>query len=270
MTNKKLLYIKLITLIILFLLICFTSLQFIMRGGHNMDFSYHSGKLILSENFNNVEALKADLTSFSVEVVEHDSEEVLVEFYRTGFGKSTEPVMNILDNRLTIEEPITLLNINFSSGKILVYVPAGSQLPYDLSTASGSVKLNASSSTAVLRTISGSIKVYQGGDQLKAKTTSGSIKAYEPFHRIESGTTSGSIKLTASPDTTSIQSKSVSGSIKVELHDVEDYSINYSSVSGSFRNEYGNSSITSNNSSAALQINAKTTSGSIKLCDWIQ
>lgn len=233
-----------------------------------MNFSFNSGKLVLSEQFDHVEALKVDITSFSVEVVEHESDDVIVEFYRTGYGKGTEPVMTLSGNMLTIEEPIKLLGVNLSSGKILVYVPAGSQLPYELNTVSGSIKLNTASTTANLGTVSGSIKVYQRGNQLKAKTSSGSIKVYEPFQTIEAGTTSGSIKLTASSGSTAIQSKSVSGSIKVQLRDIEDYSIDYSSVSGSYKNEYMNGSLSSSNGSSALKITAKTTSGSIKLCDW--
>lgn len=276
MSQKTSLIVRLILMIILFLLVLMLAVQVVGKGWGFMSFS-GSGELVYSKHYDDVTSIQADTASYALEVVEHDGSDVVAEFYRMGFGSVKDPTMEQQDGILSIRETETPLGIHFGSGKVILRVPKGSALPYRLHTASGSVRLGAASIEAVLQTVSGSIKVYQGGDLLTAETTSGSVKVYKPFDRLDIKTISGSIKAVADGGTTDVQMKSVSGSVKLKLDGVSGYTMEYSTVSGSVKNEYPAMEYnygayhkhgTAVWSDGSLPIRAETTSGSIKLTDW--
>ena len=276
MSHKTSLIVRLILMIILFLLVLMLAVQVIGKGWSFLSFS-GSGKLVCSEHYEGVTSIEADTASCAVEVVEHKGSDVIAEFYRLGFGSVKEPTMELRDGMLSVQETETPLGIHFGSGKVILRVPEGSALPYRLHTTSGSVRLGAASAEAVLQTVSGSIKVYQGGDSLTAETTSGSVKVYEPFDLLDIKTTSGSIKAVAAGGTTDVRMESVSGSVKLKLDGVSGYTMDYSTDSGSVKNEYPAMEYnygayhkhgTAVWSDGSLSIWAETTSGSIKLTDW--
>lgn len=271
MSRKTLLIIKLALYIFLFLLVLALSAQILWKGWSPMTFS-GSGKLVSSEHFTDVTSVQIGASSYSIEVTEHDDPDTIVSFYRVGLGSAAEPDVILENGTLQISEQGVIIGLHLGGGRIVVQVPRGSKLPYALSSVSGSIHLDAVSTTAKLHSISGSLKAYQAGGKLIADTTSGSIKLYKPFVSIDAQSTSGSIKAAANAETEKMLARSVSGSVKLALRDVPGYQLTYRSVSGSVKDEYHGISYGKSGSApwgdGSLVIDAKTTSGSIKLTDW--
>lgn len=276
MSKKTSLIIRLILLILAFLLVAASAVRVALKGWESMSISF-SGEPVSSEQFTDVTSIAVDAVAYSIEVAEYDGSSVVAEFYRSGIGSAAAPETALTDGALVIQEASNPVGIHLGGGKIKLHVPAGSLLPYQLCSASGSIRLDAGSSTSELHTASGSVKVFQSGERLAIQTTSGSVKVYEPFNSLDIQTTSGSIKASAGSDTADAKLKSVSGSIKLKLDGVSGYTMDYSTVSGSVKNEYPameyNYAAHHKHGSAvwsdgSLSIQAETTSGSIKLTDW--
>ncbi len=275
--NRKSLTAKLIVLVMLLLLFCAIAVQIIF-GGWSTLFSLGSksgirGSLAYSGNFDGVTSLNVGAASFSVEVITHDRDVVTVDFYRIGFCTAAEPVVDMKNGVLSVKESKQMFGIHLGSGKIVISVPADSVLAYGLHSTSGSVKLDARSSTAELNSVSGSVKVYQPGDILKASSTSGSVKAYAPFKEIDAHSISGSVKVVADAQTVSILASSTSGAVNVALENVSGYTLDYKSTSGTTKDGYHDFSYGGGRGNAAwgdesLEIKASSISGSIKLTDW--
>lgn len=273
--TKMSLTIKLIVLIVLLVLVCAIAVQLIFGGwGSLFNFNNNNkGSLVLSESFEGVTSLDVDVSSYSVEVVTHKKDNVTVDFYRVGLGTMDEPTVDMMNGVLTIKEPTRLVRVQLGYGKIVISVPESSRLAYDLRSTSGSVKLDACSSTAELKSVSGSVKVYQPGETLNADSTSGSVKAYSPFKEIDAHSTSGSVRVVADAQTAYVYASSTSGSVKIALENVSGYTLDYKSTSGSTKDSYRDFSYGSGHGNTAwgdesLEIKASSVSGSVKLTDW--
>lgn len=271
--NRKLLIAKLVALIVLLVVVCAIAVQVIFKGWGSMTQFAGSGTLVSRTEFSLAEEVDVNLASFGVEVFTHDKENFIVDFYRSGFGTIKDPTIELIDGVLTVKETIMPIGINLGSGKIIVYVPEGTPLPYTLHSTSGSVRLRAPSTSANLHSTSGSVKVYSGGETLTAESTSGSVKVYAPFKTIDANSTSGSVKLIADAQSESIKARSVSGSVKIALDGVTGYILDYKTVSGSVKDTYANAKYSGRYGSIrwgdeSLKITAQSTSSSIKLTDW--
>lgn len=271
--NKKSLITKLICLIVLLVLVCAVAVQFIFGGSSIMSLSNNERSLVFSKTFDDVSELKVSSSSYAVEVVTHRGDGFTVDFYRNGLGTMDEPTVELKGGVLTVEEPIRIVRFQIGYGKIVISVPEDSVLPYNLKSTSGSVKLDAQSTSAKLKSVSGSVSVYQPGETLDASSTSGSVKVYAPFNEINAHSISGSVKVTADAKTQTIKATSTSGSVRISLDGVSGYTLDYKTVSGSTKDEYRDFSYGSGRGNTAwgdesLEMIASSTSGSIRLTDW--
>lgn len=208
----------------------------------------------IDASFDGVTDVIISVESYGIEIREHDYSYVRVLFTAKSENTVT-PFVTLEENGvLEIKTPAPVLTTG-GGGKLVIYVPEDSALSYDISTASGSVDLDAEGSDVRISTVSGSIKVSEAGT-LKIETTSGSVRAQ------------------ADEFTSSVSVSSVSGSIKIEIDDeVPGYVFDYSTVSGSVRDYYtgekhsGGSGV-DKVGNGSLDIRVTTTSGSIELRDW--
>ncbi len=268
MTRKTKLYLALAGLSVLFLLMLGVGIMWVAQGGLPLNLSDDP---VFQERYDGVESVACALRSYAIEVRTWEGPDVEVSFYRWGLGGGELPETRVENGRLTVTEPWTL-GLLLGGGKVVVQVPAGTAMPYELRTVSGSVKLDAPCTTAALETTSGSVKVYRSGAALTARTVSGSIKVYEPFPAQDLRTTSGSVKAAADAGTEEVRMQTVSGSIKLQLEGITGYRLEHHVTSGSVRDEYRNIRYEQDGTDTwgdgSLWIHASTTSGSIKLTDW--
>lgn len=225
--------------------------------------------------FSNVEKIVVESISLSVEIVETESKTVTIKDNSKGYGlRAGKPNTIHQDGGIvTFKQGKGISFLSFVTGNVVVEVPRGSLIEYDLNSISGSIDHDAKSHETLYATsISGGIKLHQGGEKARVETTSGSVRIHGPFEKVTAESVSGSIRLIADEDSKEVLVSAISGSIGIQLDNVSDYSIMYSTTSGRVKDTYNNieysksGHITRDDSS--LEINASTISGSIKLADW--
>lgn len=279
MKNKTIILIQIAVLVLVFIMLSGIAAAFIFRGdfvrGFKMPFfGGDEGSLTMtqSQTFSDIKEINVDAISYSVYIEEHNSSDVIVEEYI----KSTANVKNEISSQggeLYFKQPKKFAFFNMDFGKIVIKVPQGSELKYDIDSVSGKINLDAQSKTADLETTSGSVNLYQSGDTADVNSVSGSIKGYAPFRKIDAESISGSIKLTADYKTSEVKADTISGSVKIELLDTGvGYIMEYSTVSGSVKDEYNNTKYekrgTVKQGDEQIDIETTTVSGSINLENW--
>lgn len=227
-------------------------------------------KLQDTGSYHNIENIDVSAISSSVSIEEYDGSTTEYEFF--SFTDKSNPTVEVNGNTLRIEQKMRI-GVEFFGSRIVIRVPKNDTLSYNTKTVSGSISLNAKSKDADLETVSGSIKVYLGGESIAANTTSGSVKIQQPFKNIDLSTVSGSIKAVTDKNTKVVSADTTSGSVKISLPSDCDYTLNYSTTSGSVRDDYHGisfdkrGSTTYGNKDNAMTISASTVSGSISLTD---
>ena len=251
MSKRTLLWIQLVVLILAFVVVA-TAAAIAIAGGKFSISLLGDGKLTTEATFSQVTDIAVNGHTCAVEIVAGDGPDVTVQYYKGGILPADAPTWEQTDGLLTV----TAAEGNFlTGGRIIVEVPETAGLNYQLDT------------------VSGSIKVYVGGGDLTARCTTGSVKVYEPFETLDVETTTGSVKVTADDATTRCHLTSTTGSIKVALEDVTGYTMTASSKTGSVKDEYHGLSYERTVSGAVwgdgtMDVEAKATTGSIKLTDW--
>lgn len=261
-------------LVVLFIILALLVLIFInVTRGSKASMIYNSNP-VLNEEYSGVSKVVCNMSSCALRVMEHDSDKVVVKAYTDGFPEVPAPKVSMDGGILNIEQ-LRILHIGFFiRNSVEIYVPRGCVMDYSLRTSSGSIRLDAKSGEAVLSSSSGSIKVYQGGSKLDVNCTSGSIRIYEPFVSEKLHCSSGSIKSIAGENSQSVDISCTSGSVCVGLKPENiGYSFSAHATSGSIKDEYHDSRFgndaQSSNGDGKLSIQIRTTSGSIRLDDWI-
>ena len=270
MSRKNYLSIKLIIMVLILLTISFMAFNF--SGFGNKDTGTVGGK----QSFSNVEKIVVESLSLSLEVYESDVSEVtVIDNSRFTGIKNREPnIITQEGNTVKVKQRKGGFFLSFVSGNIVIEVPKGSIIEYDLSNVSGAINFDASSKEQLnLKTVSGSIKVHEkDGDSLDAKTTSGSIEIRSAFNKVKTKSVSGSISMFAAQKSKDIESTTVSGSIKVQLENVSGYEMDYKSTSGGVKDMYSNNDYSKSGKATqgdgSLEMDLKSVSGSIKLTDW--
>ncbi|HHX60249.1 MAG TPA: DUF4097 domain-containing protein [Epulopiscium sp.] len=281
MSRKQWLMVKLMLLSFIFIMLCFISMT-VMNPSRPGDpkFRFNKANSMPSETgekkaFSAVDKIVIDAISLPVEIYESDVAEVTLQdnsqIYGLGKGKPNKIFYN--DGTLGFEQSKKISFLSHVRGNIIIEVPRGSVLEYDLGNVSGNINHNAvSRGTLRAETISGSIKIYQRGEKVSAESVSGSVRIYAPYEEARGESVSGSISLIANQDSKEVSGFSVSGSIKIQLEKVLGYEMDYSTTSGSVKDTYSNidysKSGKSENGDSSLKINAVSVSGSIKLTDW--
>ena len=266
MNRKTYLVLKLVLLILLFCLLLGLAAFFLLRG-----FLPGSGygKLRVSAVFDDVETVAVDSGACAVEVLEGAGDSLTVAYYQSGFLPSDPPQWEQTENTLTVTSQSRGI---LSGGRIVLWVPAGDPLNYQIQTASGSVRLDMPSRETEITTTTGSAKVCQGGNRLTVSTKTGSIKVYEPFQDQSLETKTGSIKTTADQNSVSCRAGTNTGSVKVALEGVTGYTFTYDVSVGSVKDAYQNISYDRQGVSTwgdgSLILEAESDTGSVKLCDW--
>ncbi len=226
------------------------------------------------KSFNNVEKIVVESISLSVEVLETDGTTVTIKDNSKGYGLRAGK-----SNTLKQENGVVTFKqgkgmfLSFVMGNVVIEVPRGSILEYDVSSISGDIDLDAMSRDSLnASSISGAIEIHQGGEKAEVETTSGSVRIHAPFEKVKAESVSGSIRLKADENSKEVLTSAISGSIRIQLKNVSGYSMDYSSTSGSIKDTYDNidysKSGQANRGNSALDINVSTISGSIKLSDW--
>lgn len=216
-----------------------------------------------------------DSISLPVHVYESDVTQVTVQDNSTVYGRGTKSpnTLSQKDDVLSFKQGKRFSSLSLVRGNLVIEVPRGSALEYDINNISGSIIHDAmSKDTLTAATISGSVKIYQGGEKIFAKSISGSVRLYSSFEDVSANSVSGSVRLLANQDSKQISGSSISGSVKIQLENVSGYDLDYSTTSGSVKDTYTNmpsgKSGHFTHNDASLKINASTVSGSISLIDW--
>lgn len=226
------------------------------------------------KSFSDVEKIVIGSISLPVDIYESDVTEVTIQDNSTafGFGRAKPNKISYDKGILSFMQVKQMSFLSIVRGNIIIEVPRGSVLEYDIENISGSINHNAlSKGTLGAETISGSIKIYQKGEKVFAESVSGSVRIYSAFKGASAESVSGSVNITANQDSEEISSSSISGSVRIQLEKVTGYEMMYSTVSGSVKDTYLNINYSKSGKATAgdesLQINASTISGSIKLTD---
>lgn len=272
MSRRGILILKLVSLVVLLLLVCAISWRIVTKGWSSMAFQFGSDSLIAEQTYDPATAVEVDVQNYAVEVQTHTEDTIKVEIYNSGYNTTPDPVPSRNGGTVMVKQSGSF-GFNLGGGKVLIYVPESSVMDYSLKTVSGSVKLFAASNTATLKSVSGSIQAGQGGQSVSASTVSGSIKIFAPFTTVDCESTSGSVRARANQETTRVSLASVSGSAKLSLDGVSGYRMTHRSVSGSVKDLYNGLDFAKSGSNSwgdeSLEISIHTTSGSIKLLDWV-
>ncbi len=273
MSNKVFHTIRLIVLLVLLVLLIMLYV-FLSRGKNSLrDIWEKQEKIVFSGNYADVAAVEAKVTSCTLRVEEWDGKDTQVTLYSRGMGTMPNPAVSMEGSTLQVKLSEVFSIKLFGSWVLEIKVPAGSAFDYDLSSSSGSIKLDAKSRHCVIKNTSGSVKVMKKGESLKISASSGSVKVHEAFENCTIDCTSGSIKAMADEKSESLAIKCSSGSVKVQLASPDmAYQCNLSTVSGSIRDEYLDSHFSHHanypHGEGGVNIDVSCTSGSIKLCDW--
>lgn len=155
--------------------------------------------------------------------------------------------------------------ISFRTTRVIITIPARTRLEKCRgSSVSGSLHIAIDAKELEAKTTSGSIEINGSYDTTEVSSVSGSIKASGSAEDFGAKTTSGAISIEGKIG--DIRASTVSGKIKMRLEACEsDYTMNFSSVSGSItagRNKFGRRA---QFGSGNLRLDAKTTSGSISI-----
>lgn len=227
------------------------------------------------KSFSNVEKIMVDSISLPVHIYESDVAKVTVRDNSTshGLGSKNPNTLSQKGGVLSFKQKKRFSFLSIVRGGLIIEVPRGSILEYDISNISGSIIHDAiSKDTLRATTVSGSIKIHQGNEKVFAKSTSGSIRIYSSFEDVKAQSVSGGVQILANQDSKQISGSSVSGSVTIQLANVTGYEMDYSTTSGSVKDTYANIDYSkSGNASygdSSLKINASSVSGSIKLADW--
>lgn len=281
MSRKQWLIVKLILLIFILIMLSRISIRMIKHSGSSENkFGFNLNNSMPIEegekkSFSKVDKIVVDSISLPVRIYESDVSEVTLQDNSTRYGLGNRKPNRIShkDGILIFEQRKQFSFLSFVKGNLIIEVPRGSTLEYDIESISGSINHDAvSKGTLRAETISGSIKIQQGGEEIFAESVSGAMRIYSAFEEVSAESVSGSINIIANQDTKEISGSSVSGSILVQLEKVSGYKMDYSTISGRVKDMYSNinysKSGTGENGDSSLRINASSISGSIKLTDW--
>lgn len=228
-----------------------------------------------TESFSNVEKIQVSSVSLPVYIYESDVEQVTVtdNSKQYGIGISKDNELKQEEGTLTFNEGKGFHIFNFSRGEIIIEVPKGLVLEYDIANVSGSIKHDAPTKNQFrCQSISGSIRVYQGGDSGFVESVSGSIRIYASFDELTAKSISGSVRTVANENSKQLQCSNISGSIKIQLKNVTGYDMDYSVISSQVKDLYTDTEYEKSGNASygdkSLKIDVTNNSGSIKLTDW--
>lgn len=161
----------------------------------------------------------------------------------------------------------------FVSGNIVIEIPKGSILEYDIKSISGDISHDAiSKDRLTVSSITGAIAIRQGGEKVFIESIIGPVKIYSPFEELSTESIIGNVHIVANQDSKQVSSTNIIGSAKIQLVNVLGYEIDYSTVLGSIEDSYENINYSKSGSAikgdSSLKIKVSSVIGSIKLVGW--
>lgn len=225
--------------------------------------------------FSNIEKIIVESVNLPVNIYEEDVEKVTIKDNSKVYGLSTGKPNTIdeEDGVLSVKQEKNYSFLFFVTGEIIIEVPKGSFLEYDINSISGKINHTAlSKDTLRAKSISGAVRIHRGSERVTIETISGSVRIHAPFQEVSASSVSGSIHIVANQDTKQILTSTISGSTSIQLENVSGYNMEYSTTSGSIKDVYEGLVYSKKGSTTLrdsyLKINSSSVSGSIKLEDW--
>ena len=281
MSRKQWLSVKLVLLTAILVMTAIIGVKmFDSSSPSGFDFGFHMDKGMPIEvgqkkAFLNVEKVIVETINLPVHIYESDVAQVTIQDNTTvyGIGPGKPNLISHQDGVLAFKQVKQKSFMTLVKGHVIVEVPKGSSLNYQLGSISGDISHNAlSKENLKVQTISGTIEIRQKGEEVSAESISGAVRIYEAFEEVSADTISGSISLVADQGTKEISGSSISGSIKIMLNKVSGYEMNYSTVSSQVEDVYSQTNYSKSGKGktgdGSLSIDVETISGSIALEDW--
>ncbi len=267
-----------------------------------------SGKFV--HRFDGVRSINIKSSNLDIIIKESDVDSVVLtdNSVAVGGGQKPENAVYMQGDTLHFEQdntrtfPFVWFSVR-QKGSVLIEIPRGTALEYDIasasgdislgggffsqatiktasgdvtttseggyinvSTASGDIQVKKSIKSIKLHSVSGDITMQENGEEIEVKTVSGDIKMFGTFVSTIVKTTSGDIKMCADDRSVVVVANTVSGDCIVQLDGISELNLHRSSVSGSKKNSY---KIPDNVQTAKLHMTVGTVSGDLRLRDWV-
>lgn len=238
MKNKKLLTIKLVTLITVLVLLCW----FVFNGVTFFDreFRFFSGSRsnqleTINMEFTNIDDFNISLIEENVNFAYHDEDNIKLTY--TGYDKDNITIKQN-GSKLSIDKEITVIFFSLfsshSSGDLLILLPKKhTDISYTIHTVSGNVEVDTSGKRGDFNSVSGNIKLRNSIPTLNLTSISGDIKTDLPAHKVSADTVSGRVEVTLAENDIDFDANTVSGSIRLKVLG-NDYNVDFDSISGDF------------------------------------
>ena len=217
----------------------------------------------------NIQTLNIHSISLPVDITDTSDDKIYVDFIE---GAEKYCLINQANGRLEIKQKENRRPFNFVKGKICLRIPQNALKNLNIDIVSGSLSIeNISAEKCNIESVSGSVKVFNCDFKtVDTEAVSGSVKMDGKFEKMSVNAVSGSIKIS---DDIKLKEKSsfetVSGSVTLRLPKDSDYSLDYTSMSGSFKDDIsgnkGRKTGSVHHGSGNPKISVSTMSGSIKI-----
>lgn len=261
MTKKESLTLRLVILIICLVLFLGSALFYIFKineGGWNINMAFGGTEAMLQNTVyekETVQRLEIKTAAADVWLKATDSEKVSVTVYGRDNAKDNLPQISLVNGALCIKETPARKLFSFFSvlTRIEIAVPKNLCPQVSVETASGDVRVAIDTNTLHIASASGDAEIFGScGDRLTVSQTSGEIKlsasAKEMLlssvsgdmelqaetEKLEAKSVSGDIDLSVSESSKTVSAHTTSGDITASIGAVNDYSVSFESVSGSF------------------------------------
>ena len=237
-----------------------------------------------SYSVDSIKDVDVDLVSSSLDISVGSVSNVTVKI-TTNLPEEKRPVAKLNGSTLSVKAPKNLLNnVNFNFGQfrtsVEITVPASfntssnaTSRDIKINNVSGSIRVEKLTASSIdVDVVSGSIKM-SGivADSVDTDSVSGSTNIEGKFRKFDIDSVSGSVYVTTSD---MVDSKSavntISGSIHIYIPENNGFTLDYSSVSGTTKNEFTGfrsdsktRSGTNEYKNGGVKISAETVSGSI-------
>ncbi len=289
MSRKTTLAIKLIVLIALLILLISVALGFLgvnFLGKSVFNFGafdvfspwsftqVNSGNIAQDvQSYEDVEEIEVYLRDADIKIYETDSDKVTfydnteTSGFLLGFGDNVENTISFKNGKLVFNQGVEWsIGFNFitTTGDIVIEVPKGSKIEYNINAANSDIEFDAlSSGTIDIDNVNGDIEIMQAGEELDIDTVNSNIEVYAVFEKIDIDGVNANVNCVADSSTKNISYDGVNGDLTVEILDDAEYNISLNSVSGRIDDDYDNET---NND--GIDISVDNVSGNVSLEDW--
>ncbi len=235
-------------------------------------------KRITKENvhtFKNINKIVVRSSSLSISIIESVRDDVkvvsLVELEKSNVNNVSDNEVYTNDETLYFKQGETSgISILSVYGTILIEVPLGFAMEYELANANADITLDAPTmGLSVVSNVNGKTRIKQGGDSLNLKTAGGSVKIEAPFVVQKINSVSGKISTICDAKSEKLEANSINGNIKIQIPAGVGCSIDHKTLSGSIEVSDSISAYKYNKSKSSVMITVSAICGNIKIIDAI-